>query len=159
MRRHQEEDRRQAENENRKQSRAEDTRRHGAGFGSGVRYSHTVRFRQVYRSGHDLLDRRVHQHRGVMGASGNITAYVLSHHDMHNDLQEALRGGDPDTAPLPLAPATIAQRMVFRLFGPRKWLSGSTKLYLLKQATIRPEVRPCGWSLPSHDTCAGGWSR
>lgn len=79
-----------------------------------------------------------------MGASGNITAYVLSHHDMHNDLQEALRGGDPDTAPLPLAPATIAQRMVFRLFGPRKWLSGSTKLYLLrlKQATIRPEVWP-----------------
>ena len=104
-------------------------------------YSHAVRFRQVYRSGHDLLDRRVHQHRGVMGASGNITAYVLSHHDMHNDLQEALRGGNPDTVPLPLAPATIAQRMVFRLFGPRKWLSGSTKLYLLKQATIRPEVR------------------
>ena len=76
-----------------------------------------------------------------MGASGNITAYVLSHHDMHNDLQEALRGGNPDTVPLPLVPATIAQRMVFRLFGPRKWLSGSTKLYLLKQATIRPEVR------------------
>ena len=122
-------------------------------------YSHAVRFRQVYRSGHDLLDRRVHQHRGVMGASGNITAYVLSHHDMHNDLQEALRGGNPDTVPLPLAPATIAQRMVFRLFGPRKWLSGSTKLYLLKQATIRPEVRPCGRSLPSHDTCAGGRSR
>ena len=94
-----------------------------------------------------------------MGASGNITAYVLSHHDMHNDLQEALRGGNPDTVPLPLAPATIAQRMVFRLFGPRKWLSGSTKLYLLKQATIRPEVRPCGRSLPSHDTCVGGQSR
>jgi len=95
--------------------------------------------------GFDLLQKAAHQHEGVMGSIGSITAYVLGFEEYvaqlkpftEPDLESEVKSQLPE---LPLDPKEVALRCSFRLYATKDFLTGEAKEKLLQQALIRAEI-------------------
>jgi hypothetical protein len=95
--------------------------------------------------GHDLLQKAAHQHEGVIGSIGSITAYVLGFEEYvaqlkpftEPDLESEVKSQLPE---LPLDPKEVALRCSFRLYATKDFLTGEAKEKLLQQALIRAEI-------------------
>ena len=95
--------------------------------------------------GHDMLQKAVHEHDGIMGSIGSITAYVLGFEEYVAQLKPFVEDGSEQDAraklpELPLEPREVAMRCSFRLYATKDFLKGEKKERLLQQALIRAEV-------------------
>ena len=95
--------------------------------------------------GHDLLQNAVHEHQGVIGSIGSITAYVLGFEEYITQLKPFLdENADQEVESqlpqLPLDPKEVALRCSFRLYATKDFLTGEAKERLLQQALVRAEV-------------------
>ena len=95
--------------------------------------------------GHELLQKEVHHHEGVIGSIGSITAYVLGFEEYVTQLkpfrdQDVGQDDESQLPKLPLEPKEVALRCSFRLYATKDFLTGEAKERLLQQALIRAEV-------------------